>query len=259
MFSREYQEILYPSHKRVTEDKQIYIFLMRRVSVFVSYFLSRTSIHPNVITLFSILSGVLGAIAFAARWYAWGALGIFLWMLFDCADGEVARLTGKTSSIGKRLEPLNSDIQYVILLPSLSIGLHWAGVIAAHWVYLAFYAVSLYNIAREFYSSYPEKLLGKPRGWKKILIAVQFKNMGELRRLHPGMGLTFFAWRNIITQGGGLYPLLISISMVSLISVSLAEQWLGMVLVLYDILYLAFSLGTLLIILAMAVFTSLRA
>lgn len=230
---------------------------MRRVSVFVSYFLSRTNFHPNMITLFSILSGGFGAGAFAIGRYAMGALGIFLWMLFDCADGEVARLTGKMSSIGKILEPLNSDIQYMILLPSLSIGLYRAGVIAVHWVYLAFFAAGLYNIARKFYSSYPEKLLGSPRDRKKILIAVQFKNMGELRMQHPGLGLTFFAWRNVITQAGVLYPLLICISMISLFSVLLAERWLGMVLMIYTILYLAFSLSTLLIILAVAVFTSL--
>ena len=123
-------------------------------------------------------------------------------------------------------------------------------------MYLAFYAAGLYNIARKFYGSYPEKLLGKPRGWKKILVAVQFKNMGELRVRHPGLGLTFFAWRNIITQGGVLYPLLICISLVSLASVSLAEQWLGIVLMLYATLYLVFSLGTLLMISAVAVFTS---
>jgi phosphatidylglycerophosphate synthase len=231
---------------------------MRRVSVFVSYSLSKTSVHPNVITLFSILSGVLGAVAFAAGRYVLGALGIFLWMLFDCADGEVARLTGKTSSIGERLESLNSDIQYMILLPSLSVGLYRAGVIAVHWVYLAFYAAGLHSIVREFYGSYPEKFLGKPRGWKKILVAVQFKNMGELRVQHSRLGLTFFAWRNIITQGGVLYPLLIFISSASLVSVTLTERWLGIVLMLYATLYLAFSVGSLLIILAVAVFTSLQ-
>jgi len=225
---------------------------MRRVSVFVSYFLSRTSIHPNVITLFSILSGVLGAAAFAAGRYAFGGLGAFLWMLFDCTDGEVARLTGKTSSIGKTLEPLNSDIQYMILLPSLSIGLYRTGVIAVHWVYLAFYAAGLYNIARKFYTSYNDKRFGRPRGWKKILLAVQFKDMGELRMQHPGLGLTFFVWRNIITQGGVLYPLLIFISLVSLASAPLAEQWLGIVLMVYATLYLAFSVGTLLIVLISA-------
>ena len=239
---------IYPPQKRQSEDKQIYLFIVRRVSFPFSYLFAKLKFHPSIVTIFSILSGIFGALSFAIGNYIFASLFIFLWQLFDCSDGEVARLTGKTSSLGARLEYLNSNIQYLILIPSLSIGLYLDNLIGQHWVAIAFVGSGLYSIFREMYTLYPEDKLGKPESKLKILIAVQFKNMVDLRVENPYLALSFYLWRNILTQSGILYPLTIIFSLLS------NKRILSYIVYSYSILYIAFALLSLLILLIAGIF-----
>jgi archaetidylinositol phosphate synthase len=61
-----------------------------------------TSLHPNHLTTLSLLIGLAGAACFAFGSTASISLGAGLYMLsmfLDHTDGELARLSGKTSGI----------------------------------------------------------------------------------------------------------------------------------------------------------------
>jgi phosphatidylglycerophosphate synthase len=78
-------------------------------------FFARFDIHPNTVTVASMFIGAASAWFFAqGSFYYGGALGlaynliaIFLLMwadFFDCTDGQLARMTGKKSHVGRILD-----------------------------------------------------------------------------------------------------------------------------------------------------------
>lgn len=198
---------------KTNEEKYfLFIAIVRRISPVITWVFYKVSwISPNMVTFLSIFSGIGAAVSFIQSEYYLGALFAFLWMLFDCADGELARKLNRTSNLGGHLERINSDIQYIIFLPSLAIGLFLSEKITIDVVFLTFFGTASYNILRSYLGAYPHDILGEPTGLK-CWIAIQFKNMKPLRQEHPIMAfLTYYLWRNIYTQGGFLYPLTIGI------------------------------------------------
>jgi phosphatidylglycerophosphate synthase len=67
----------------------------------------RARIAPNRVTLLMMASGAAGAILFAfpqTALKAAGLLCIHLWLVLDCSDGEVARITRRFSTFGRELD-----------------------------------------------------------------------------------------------------------------------------------------------------------
>jgi phosphatidylglycerophosphate synthase len=80
--------------------------------------LADTRVTPNYVTTVRLAFGLAAAVAFAQGTYVWSNIGALLLILsnfLDHADGELARLTGKTSRIG-HLYDLASDAGVTILL-----------------------------------------------------------------------------------------------------------------------------------------------
>ena len=76
-------------------------------------------IIPNVVTMFSGLSGVAGGVLLALNRSleldALGAVLVFLSAVFDASDGQVARLTRHYSRIGRMLDGLSDSAVYTSL------------------------------------------------------------------------------------------------------------------------------------------------
>ncbi|HVS78549.1 MAG TPA: CDP-alcohol phosphatidyltransferase family protein [Steroidobacteraceae bacterium] len=80
--------------------------------------LAATRVTPNHLTTVRLAVGLAGAAAFTEGTYGWSnvaALLVVLSNFLDHADGELARLSGKTSRIG-HLYDLASDAAVTILL-----------------------------------------------------------------------------------------------------------------------------------------------
>ncbi len=74
---------------------------------------------PNVITLLMMISGVLGGILFAIPNTASKIVGIVfihLWYVFDCSDGEVARITKRYSKFGTEIDYTAHVIDHPFIL-----------------------------------------------------------------------------------------------------------------------------------------------
>lgn len=88
----------------------------------------RLGIHPTVVTLANLGLAVVAStvvIAQADQLHAgWvpGLVALLLWQLayiLDCADGQVARATGKTSSFGARVDVLADFLVYALVISAL--------------------------------------------------------------------------------------------------------------------------------------------
>ncbi|GAA0179303.1 hypothetical protein SH2C18_21980 [Clostridium sediminicola] len=82
--------------------------------IFTKLFI-KFNIIPNQVTVLMIISGVLGAILFSFPNLILKILGvvfIHLWYIFDCSDGEVARITKKFSKFGKEIDHMAHIINH---------------------------------------------------------------------------------------------------------------------------------------------------
>ena len=198
---RDILERAYSPAKLETKRVYILIFLQREFSILFSYYLFIPfGISPNAITVISMALGIAGAAYFALGEFLIGVLLLILWGILDCSDGEVARLTERSSKLGQVLEGLNSNIQYAIWLPALASGLFQMGALEIEWVLGALLAMSLFNITRGFLGAYPTSVLGEPTTSLKKFLACQFKNMRDTRQEHTLGRLVFYSWRYVIAQ-----------------------------------------------------------
>lgn len=105
--------------------------------------LIETPIAPNHITWLRLFGGLAAAAAFAQGddfWRNWGAAIFLFSFLLDRADGELARLSGKKSSFGHRLDLVSDALSNALAFVGLGLGLRngtfgpWApvmGIVAA--------------------------------------------------------------------------------------------------------------------------------
>jgi len=88
----------------------------RRVGFKIAVLLKPTKITPNAITIFSIFVGVGACLLFYPDNQLWINLIGFALLVFanilDCADGQLARITGIKSEIGRILDGFCGDIWF---------------------------------------------------------------------------------------------------------------------------------------------------
>lgn len=86
---------------------------------------ARTPLRPNHITTLSLALGVAAGVLFArgeARAAGWGAALFMLARFIDHADGELARLTGRTSRIGYYYDYVAGALSSVALFTGIGVG-----------------------------------------------------------------------------------------------------------------------------------------
>lgn len=97
-----------------TED-WLDLHVIRPLCYYLALFFAKLDVHPNTVTIWSMIIGAGSAVFFGcSSFYYGGTLGlvynliaVFLLMVadvFDCTDGQLARLTGKKSRLGRILD-----------------------------------------------------------------------------------------------------------------------------------------------------------
>lgn len=82
-------------------------------------------VHPNAVTLVGTLGIVLASLLMLPRggqWLAWGAVTVAFFALSDMLDGNMARLSGKSSRFGAFLDSLMDRVSDTAIFA----GLAWA-------------------------------------------------------------------------------------------------------------------------------------
>ncbi len=111
--------------------------------------LVNTAVTPNHLTILRLITGIAACSAFALGTQQWNLWGGVLWIFsafLDRADGELARITGKTSEWGHKFDYFSDVTVTALFFVGIGLGLresalgHWtiiiglcaaAGVIAA--------------------------------------------------------------------------------------------------------------------------------
>lgn len=85
--------------------------------------LAKTPVTPNHLTMVRLAAGLAAAGSLAAGKPDWAAGLFVLSMLMDRADGDLARLTGKTSPFGHKLDLITDALCNTLIFVGLGIGL----------------------------------------------------------------------------------------------------------------------------------------
>ncbi len=93
--------------ERVNDEHLFGRLYMRKLSPRATWALARLGLSPNAVTLAFIICGVAAGVVVAFGGLATAIIAVVLvqaGLLFDCADGELARLTKRTSAGGIYLD-----------------------------------------------------------------------------------------------------------------------------------------------------------
>ncbi|MEV0379928.1 CDP-alcohol phosphatidyltransferase family protein [Nonomuraea sp. NPDC050643] len=98
------------------------VLYMRRLSIYVTWLMTKTPVTPNQLTWIMTVAGILAGVVLAlpGLWAAVvAALLIQVYLLLDCSDGELARWTGKTSLTGVYLDRVGAYFAEAAVLAGL--------------------------------------------------------------------------------------------------------------------------------------------
>lgn len=90
----------YPKLAKSLSDGRYCYVIQRRLSLHVTAFCARKGISANAATGIDMFLAVLASCCLAQGYYIVGAVLIQLLGIWSCVDGELARLTKSTSSLG---------------------------------------------------------------------------------------------------------------------------------------------------------------
>lgn len=113
--------------------------------------LASTPVTPNMVSMVSGSMIVLAGILYVGL--SWplsvllGLLAHLLWHVFDGADGDLARMTGRTSPLGEMIDGLCDYGGHFILYNIVGIALFLEGSIG-HWIWPIGYAAGLSRIVQ---------------------------------------------------------------------------------------------------------------
>lgn len=154
----------YPKLAKPSSDGFYCYYIQRRLSCYVSYASARFGISPNQSTCIDLLFALMAAMCLAIDYPITAVLLIQLFGIWSCVDGEVARLTGKTSKAGDYFDTMVDRLAEISFVSGLLFLLLSRGSEESILLYFFAYigAVFLITVSSEKYRSsaqenYPKK------------------------------------------------------------------------------------------------------
>jgi phosphatidylglycerophosphate synthase len=141
-------EQYYQTLKSVETEDWLDFHVIRPFCFKLACLFAKFDIHPNTVTIWSIFIGAGSSLLFASGCYYYeGGVGllynlaaIFLLMwadFFDCVDGQLARLTGKKSPMGRILDGLAGFTWFVPIYLALDYRFYLHHEIEFGWLGIA--------------------------------------------------------------------------------------------------------------------------
>ncbi|MDR2233454.1 MAG: CDP-alcohol phosphatidyltransferase family protein [Tannerella sp.] len=114
------------SLKSVETENVLDLYFYRPIGFQIARVLKHTPVTPNMVTILSIFVGAGTGIMFYYNDLTYNIIGILLLIaanIMDCVDGQLARITGVKSKIGRVLDGISGDIWFIVIYVCLALRL----------------------------------------------------------------------------------------------------------------------------------------
>jgi phosphatidylglycerophosphate synthase len=174
--------------ERVNDEHLFGRLYMRKVSPRVTWLLAGTGWSPNAVTLCFIGCGVAAGVVIAFGGLATAIVAVVLTqlaLLFDCSDGELARLTGRTSASGIYLDRVGHYLCDSAMLVGLGIRSQGALTVSGRYVTAGLAAALLASLVRAETDNVvvARAVQGLPAAYSPVALAPRSTGLALVRRL----------------------------------------------------------------------------
>lgn len=117
-----FRELLQASFKSKDTEEWLDVHFTRPIGLVFALLWNKLGIHPNAITVLSIFLGIGAGYMFYYTDLAHNIMGVVLLMLAnfcDSTDGQMARLTGKKTLVGRVLDGASGDVWFIAIYVAL--------------------------------------------------------------------------------------------------------------------------------------------
>jgi len=162
-------------------------YVNRKLSRLCSRFFLRLRCPPTVITVLSLMVGLTGAACFAMGSYWLDILGAVLFqvaVIFDCCDGEVARLTFAESRVGQVLDIVADNIVHMAIFAGVAWGVAQNSLWQSSSLSLIVGAVAIVSTGVALWCVQRVKSLkAQSRSWQSLSLTLRSRVDGILERV----------------------------------------------------------------------------
>lgn len=119
-----FRELLHASYKSKDTEEWLDVHFNRPIGLVFALLWNKLGIHPNVITILSFFLGAAAGCMFYYTDLTHNLLGVLLLMLADfcdSTDGQMARLSGKKTLVGRVLDGVSGDVWFIAIYVGLSL------------------------------------------------------------------------------------------------------------------------------------------
>ncbi len=131
------------------------LYFIHAISHWLTTRLARLHIHPNAVSLTGMAAGIAAGFAYDGYrnplWACAGFLLMIVWHVMDGTDGQLARLTGKQSELGKILDGICDYVTFTAVYLALALQL------SHHYGAQAWFLVAISGLCHAFQSAAYER------------------------------------------------------------------------------------------------------
>ena len=148
------------SLKTVEAEEILDLYIFRPVSYILVKLVYNTSITPNILSVIALIFGIAAGALYATGniSYAYiGAVCYFMCNTFDCADGQLARLKGNGTKLGRAVDGFVDYIASIVIYVAL---MFWLGFTHGNWGYAVIISLlaGISTALQSFYFDYYRNL-----------------------------------------------------------------------------------------------------
>ncbi|MDR1161296.1 MAG: CDP-alcohol phosphatidyltransferase family protein [Tannerellaceae bacterium] len=188
--SKEYEASL----KSIETENIIDRIFYRPIGFRIACFLRNTTITPNMVTIISIFIGASVGFLFYPANLLYNICGILLFIfanILDCVDGQLARLTGIKSAIGRILDGVAGDIWFTCIYANLALRL--SHQYNTYWFFVPAVIAGVSHLVQanitDYYKTLHLYFISKEKG-------AEFQTLEQIRKQHketkPGINKIFY-------------------------------------------------------------------
>lgn len=187
--------------KSMDTEEHIDLYFYRPIGYAWAVLAKRLGITPNAITVASIFLGVGAGVCFYFNdiWVNIAGMLLLIWAdSFDSADGQLARMTGQYSRIGRILDGLSGDLWFAAIYAAICLRENVTSEFfsAHHWVIWVMAAVTglchaTQAAMADYYRQFHLYFLKGEEG-------SELENAAELRRKYAQLSWRSAFWRKLV-------------------------------------------------------------